>query len=77
MYGMGWCQDIDPDRGEESADIAFNLPIPAGYETYAYRAIDVAAPSLYTVGGATISPTELTQKVVIIPWRDNSFKLNI
>ena len=53
--------------GEESADIAFNLPIPAGYETYAYRAIDVAAPSLYTVGSATISPTELTQKVVIIP----------
>ena len=53
--------------GEESADIAFNLPIPAGYETYAYRTIDVAAPALYTVGSATISPTELTPKVVIIP----------
>ena len=48
-------------------DIAFELPIKAGYETFSYTADDVADPLDYTFNGNTYQPDGFTAKVVIVP----------
>lgn len=51
----------------KAVDIAFELPIKAGYETFSYTADDVADPLDYTFNGNTYQPDGFTAKVVIVP----------